>query len=147
MENKTYYKGQVLWSQIDANRHLRHSAYADICTQARCNMMNEIGFSVDQCAELGIGPILFREEIIFFKEIKIDEWVSVEIELIKWNAENHRFSFRHTLYNSNYNKSAVVTIDGAWMDLKERKLTVLPMNIEQLLEKMPKSVDFELVKI
>jgi hypothetical protein len=28
MEN-IFYSGQVLWAQIDANRHLRHSAYAD----------------------------------------------------------------------------------------------------------------------
>ena len=24
-----FYEGQVLWSQLDANQHMRHSAYAD----------------------------------------------------------------------------------------------------------------------
>lgn len=65
-----------MWSQIDANRHLRHSAYADICSQARSNMMKHIGFSLNDCAKLGIGPILFREETVFFREVKIDETVS-----------------------------------------------------------------------
>ena len=145
MENKTFYKGQVMWSQIDANRHLRHSAYADICTQARCNMMNQLGFSVNECAKLGIGPILFREETVFFKEIRLDETVYVVVELTQWNKENHRFSFKQTLYNSKDIKAAVVTIDGAWMDLAQRKLCTLPMDTTQLIEDMPKSEDFRFI--
>ena len=50
MQN-VYYKGQVLWSQIDANGHVRHSAYSDLCTQARSNMMKEIGFSMQEFAK------------------------------------------------------------------------------------------------
>ncbi|EEI92050.1 hypothetical protein HMPREF0765_2374 [Sphingobacterium spiritivorum ATCC 33300] len=41
MEN-TFYEGQVIWAQIDANRHMRHSAYADICAQARSNMLKKM---------------------------------------------------------------------------------------------------------
>jgi acyl-CoA thioester hydrolase len=55
MNDNIYYEGQVLWSQIDANRHLRHSAYADFCAQARSNMLNKIGLSLDEFAKNKIG--------------------------------------------------------------------------------------------
>jgi len=48
MEENIFYEGQVLWSQIDANVHLRHSAYADFCAQARSNMLNKLGLSLEE---------------------------------------------------------------------------------------------------
>ena len=106
MPNKTFYEGQVLWSQIDANRHLRHSAYADFCAQARSNMLNKMGLSLDDFAKQKIGPILFREELIYFREVKLDEFIKVDVQLTKLNKINGRFSFQHSLYKENQVKAA-----------------------------------------
>lgn len=137
-----YYKGQVLWSQIDANGHLRHSAYSDLCTQARSNMMKQVGFSMQEFSKHKIGPILFKEETIYFKEVRIDEEVYVKVLMTKFNSENHRFSITHELYNSKDIKCAVVNVDGAWMDLVTRKLTLIPNELISLIEFIPKSEDF-----
>lgn len=142
MEN-TYYKGQVLWSQIDANGHLRHSAYSDLCTQARSNMMKQVGFSMQEFSKHKIGPILFKEETIYFKEVGIDEEVYVKVLMTKFNSENHRFSITHELYNSKDVKCAVVNVEGAWMDLIIRKLTLIPEELISLIEFIPKSEDFK----
>ncbi|RRJ90328.1 thioesterase [Paenimyroides tangerinum] len=141
MEN-IYYKGQVLWSQIDANGHLRHSAYSDLCTQARSNMMKQVGFSMQEFAKHKIGPILFKEETIYFKEVRMDEEVYVKVLMTKFNDENHRFSITHELYNSKDVKCAVVNVDGAWMNLAERKLTLIPNELVGLIEFIPKSENF-----
>ena len=141
MEN-IYYKGQVLWSQIDANEHLRHSAYSDLCTQARSNMMKQVGFSMQEFAKHKIGPILFKEETIYFKEVRMDEEVYVKVLMTKFNDENHRFSITHELYNSKDVKCAVVNVDGAWMNLVERKLTSIPNELMGLIEFIPKSENF-----
>lgn len=141
MEN-IYYKGQVLWSQIDANGHLRHSAYSDLCTQARSNMMKQVGFSMQEFAKYKIGPILFKEETIYFKEIRMDEEVYFKVLMTKFNDENHRFSITHELYNSKDVKCAVVNVDGAWMNLVERKLTLIPNELISLIEFIPKSKKF-----
>jgi len=143
MEN-IYYKGQVLWSQIDANGHLRHSAYSDLCTQARSNMMKQVGFSMQEFAKYKIGPILFKEETIYFKEIRMDEEVYVKVLMTKFNDENHRFSITHELYNSKDVKCAVVNVDGAWMNLVERKLTLIPNELISLIEFIPKSKKFNI---
>lgn len=137
-----FYKGQVLWSMIDANRHLRHSAYSDLCTQARSNLMNTIGLSIAECAKYGIAPILFREETIFHREIKMDEEIYVTVEMTKHNKVNNRFSITHIVYKADGTKSATVNVDGAWFDLKSRKLTALPETVVSLIKRIPKSESF-----
>ncbi|ERJ59979.1 acyl-CoA thioesterase [Sphingobacterium paucimobilis] len=139
MENNTFYEGQVLWSQIDANRHLRHSAYADFCAQARSNMLKTMGLSLDEFAKQKIGPILFREELIYKREIQLDEYIRVEILLTKLNLKNARFSFQHIIYKENGEKAAEVNVDGAWLHLVERKLTNIPAEWYDILQKVPRS--------
>lgn len=138
-----FYEGQVLWSQIDANRHLRHSAYADIGAQARTNLMNEAGLTIDEFTKKLIGPILFKEVLVYNREVMMHESVKVSVELTKYNLTNSRFSFRHIIYKGDGIKCATVEVDGAWMDLSKRKLTKVPKDWEFIIHAMPKSEDYE----
>ncbi|MDM1047130.1 MULTISPECIES: acyl-CoA thioesterase [Sphingobacterium] len=142
MENKVFYEGQVLWSQIDANVHLRHSAYADFCAQARSNMLNQLGLSLSEFSKMKIGPILFREELNYHREISLDEYIKVTVEISKFNRKNSRFSFRHEIFKQNGVRAAVVVVDGAWMNLVERKLAAVPDAWLPVLDKIPRSEDY-----
>jgi acyl-CoA thioester hydrolase len=142
MDENIYYEGQVLWSQIDANRHLRHSAYADFCAQARSNMLNKFGLSLNEFAKHKIGPILFREESIYHREVKLDEIIKVSTELNRFHTINGRFSFRHQIIKSDGVIAATINVDGAWLDLQTRKLTTLPENWKPILQNIPKSSDY-----
>lgn len=142
MEENIFYEGQVLWSQIDANVHLRHSAYADFCAQARSNMLNKMGLSLEEFNKRKIGPILFREELNYLREIGLDERVKVSVVINKFNKLNSRFSFRHEIFKENGVKAAVVLVDGAWMNISERKLTNIPEEWMEIISKIPKSEDY-----
>ncbi|MGB7529651.1 acyl-CoA thioesterase [Sphingobacterium cellulitidis] len=142
MENNIFYEGQVLWSQIDANVHLRHSAYADFCAQARSNMLNQLGLSLEEFNKRKIGPILFREELNYLREIGLDERIKVSVVITKFNSLNSRFSFRHEIYKENGVKAAVVVVDGAWMNIIERKLTNIPDEWKEIVRNIPKSEDY-----
>ncbi|WP_313259962.1 acyl-CoA thioesterase [Sphingobacterium sp.] len=142
MEENIFYEGQVLWSQIDANVHLRHSAYADFCAQARSNMLNKMGLSLEEFNKRKIGPILFREELNYLREIGLDEQVKVSVVITKFNKLNSRFSFRHEIFKENGVKAAVVLVDGAWMNIRERKLTNIPEEWMEIISKIPKSEDY-----
>lgn len=142
MENNIFYEGQVLWSQIDANVHLRHSAYADFCAQARSNMLNQLGLSLEEFNKRKIGPILFREELNYLREIGLDERIKVSVVITKFNSSNSRFSFRHEIYKENGVKAAVVVVDGAWMNIIERKLTNIPDEWKEIVRNIPKSEDY-----
>lgn len=142
MEN-VFFEGQIIWAQVDANRHMRHSAYADYCAQARCNLLNEGGLSIDIAAENGIGPVLFREELKYLREIKLDEVIRVTVQLSKYNHKNSKFSFKHEIYRADGTKSAEVNVDGAWIDLNKRKLTTLTPDFKEIILNFPKTEDFE----
>ena len=68
-----FYEGQVLWSQMDANQHMRHSAYADFAAQARLNMLESVGLKLSKLFEYNIGPVLFKEELIYLREVALNE--------------------------------------------------------------------------
>jgi len=143
MEANIYYEGQVIWAQIDANRHMRHSAYADLCAQARSNLLEAVGLSLDKIAEHRIGPVLFREELVYLREVHLNDQVRVTVTMTRYNVTNSRFSFRHELYRSDGIKCAVVTVDGAWMDLERRKLVTLPAEWQTVVTRLPKSDDYQ----
>jgi acyl-CoA thioester hydrolase len=141
MEN-VYYEGQVLWSQIDANMHLRHSAYADFGAQARLNLIEQLGFTTEMFQQLHLGPILFREESIYLREVKLNDTVRVTCTLTKMRKDGSRWSYRHEIFRGDGTKAAIINVDGAWIDTLKRKTTTLPAELLPKLNAIPKSADF-----
>ncbi|MDB5137286.1 MAG: hypothetical protein JWP37_3889 [Mucilaginibacter sp.] len=136
------YEGQVLWSQIDANQHMRHSAYADFAAQARLTMLDGLGLKPAMLFEHKIGPVLFREELIYLREVGINEYIKVTCELTRSRPDGSRWSIRHELYRSDGIKAAIINVDGAWIDMEKRKLGKLPTEISKLFMKAVKSSDY-----
>ncbi|MDB5155179.1 MAG: hypothetical protein JWR54_3930 [Mucilaginibacter sp.] len=137
-----FYEGQVLWSQIDSNQHMRHSAYADFAAQARITMLESVGLKLSTLYEYKIGPVLFREELIYLREIGINEYIKVTCEIIKARADGSRWAIRHDLYRRDGVKAATVTAEGAWIDIKKRKLALLPIELSRMFMKVPRSSDY-----
>ncbi|MHA6249572.1 acyl-CoA thioesterase [Pontibacter sp. CAU 1760] len=137
------YEGKVMWSHLDVNMHMRHSAYADFAAQARIAVLDSLGLDFAVFQSLKVGPILFREELVYLKEIGINENIKVTIELFKSRRDGSRWSIRHIVYREDGLRAAVVTVDGAWLDVEKRKLTVLPPDLVEKFASIPKSIDYE----
>ena len=137
-----FYEGQVLWAQIDANQHVRHSAYADFAAQARLTMLQSVGLMPATLYGFKIGPVLFREELIYLREIGINEHIKVTCEISKARPDGSRWSIRHELYREDGIKAAIINADGAWIDMEKRKLAILPAELSQLFMHAPKSADY-----
>ncbi len=140
--NHVFFEGQVLWSQIDANQHMRHSAYADFGAQARIAMLETLGLKVSALFEYKVGPILFREELIYRREIGINERVRVTCELTKSRPNGSRWSVQHVFYRSDGVKAAIINVDGDWFDTEKRKLIALPAHLSELFMQTPRSADY-----
>lgn len=134
---------QVRWSDLDPNFHLRHSVYYDWGALCRMEYLSAAGITIDVMQELGVGPILFREECIFKREIKMGDVVTMNLKLLRSRRDFARWSFQHHIIKNVDTLSAVLTVDGAWMDVAKRKLTIPPPQITQLFEAMVKTEDFE----
>ena len=136
---------KVLWAQIDANMHLRHSAYSDFAAQARLEMLQKLGMTADVMQEEKIGPILFREETIYLKEIRLGGTIKVSCLLRKCREDGSRWSFVQEIFREDGVMAAKVTVDGAWIDMLKRKLTAPPETFrQQFLERLPRTEDFVL---
>jgi acyl-CoA thioester hydrolase len=140
--NNFIYKAKIMWSQIDANMHLRHSAYADFAAQARIELMESLGFSTDVFKKHKIGPILFREELIYLKELRPNEHIEITCEVTNLNADASRWSFRQILSKSDGTTAAIINVDGAWIDTEKRKLTGLIDEMVTAFNTLKKSEDF-----
>lgn len=146
MDN-VFFEGRVMWSQIDANMHLRHSAYADFAAQARLQILESLGFSADALEKLHIGPILFREELIYLREVRPNDTVKVTCTLTKCRADASRWPFRQELFRGDDVQAAIINVDGAWIDMKARKLIGLPVEWIEKFMRIPKTDDFVLESV
>jgi acyl-CoA thioester hydrolase len=134
---------QIRWSDIDQNRHLRHSAYYDFGTTVRVTFFSLKGLTNMKLEELGVGPILFREEAQFRKEIKFEDRITVDMEVTKAKKDFSRWSIRHHLLKEDGSVAAVINMDGAWLNLSLRKLTAPDAFVLSVFEAFPKSSDFQ----
>jgi acyl-CoA thioester hydrolase len=136
---------QVRWSDIDQNRHLRHSAYYDYGALVRFSCFSVQGLSNQRLEEMHIGPILFREEAVFKREIKFEDQVTVNLEVTKSTPDFSRWSIRHHFFKQDGVLSALLNMDGAWIDVGKRKLTIPNFEIQRIFNEFPKSDDFQWV--
>ncbi|QSE99273.1 acyl-CoA thioesterase [Fulvivirga lutea] len=137
---------EVQWSDLDPNRHMRHSAYNDYAAHMRLKIFEEAGINIKLMEELKIGPILFREETIFLREIGMQGNITLTVALSKMREDGTRWSFYHEIFRPDGIKAAELNIDGAWLDLVQRKLAHPPKEVVDLLKSMPKTESFELSK-
>ena len=125
------------WADMDPNGHMRHSAYADYAADQRVVMLAQAGFDLKHFARLRIGPILFREETRFLKEIGIGEEIRVNSRLVQLREDGARWTIMHGIFKADGQLAATVSVDGAWLDLAQRKLTVPPAELTEMMRAMP----------
>lgn len=133
----------IRWSDLDPNFHLRHTAYYDFAAQARIDLLDSIGLTVPFMQKEGFGPVLFREECIFRKEIRYGDVVQLTSRLKKARKDFSRFTVQHEFIRSDGTLCAIITIDAAWINTRIRKLTIPPITDKQLLDEIAKTEDFE----
>jgi acyl-CoA thioester hydrolase len=136
---------QIRWSDIDANKHLRHSVYYDFGAYCRISLFTEIGITLEKLTAISIGPVILREEAIFRREIIFGDSISITTELAKATADFARWSFRHVITKQDGTLATTMNIDGAWIDTVKRKLAIPPVGLHAYFEKIPRAVDFEMV--
>ena len=137
-----FYEGQILWAQIDANQHMRHSAYADLAAQSRLNMLRKAGLDLAKLLDYKIGPVLFKEELFYLREIVLGDFVKVTCEVTKSRRDGSRWTIRHEIFRGDGTKAAIINAEGAWIDTEKRRLTLLPVELSSLFLSSPRSDDY-----
>lgn len=134
---------QVRWADLDPNFHMRHSVYYDWGAMCRVQFLNELGFTANEMLQNNLGPILFREEAVFRKEIKPGDKVTINLKMLKAKKDFSRFTIQHEIKKNGDVLAAVLTVDIAWIDTIRRKLADLPGEIQKLFHESPKAENFQ----
>jgi len=125
-----------MWSHVDPNFHLRGSVYFDFCDQVRVSYFKEQGMPMLAWRKYNAGPILLEQHIRYFKEILMEETVSVEARHIGL-SEDKRFSrVQHRFVKADGTEAARVEVTVAFMDLNARKLMPAPDEIVAILNQL-----------
>ncbi len=133
---------EIRWSDLDPNFHVLHSKYYDIAAYARMAFLTEHGLSTEVMKQYHIGPILFREECIFKREINFGDIVTVNFMLEKVSSDFSRWTMIHEIIKNGDTVAAQLTAEGAWMDTIARKIALPPKEVIDIFEDAPKSNSF-----
>lgn len=136
---------EIRWSDVDANRHLRNSAYIDYMSHTRMSFMMENGLDQQHLAEYNLGPVAFYEHMYYFREVFPGKPVRVSIQLKGISEDGMYFQFLHNFYDEKGNNFARCEMMGGWIDLKERKLTGLPHKLIGNFDALDKTDDFKIL--
>lgn len=136
---------EIRWSDVDANRHLANSAYINFMSHTRMAYLMENGFGQQEMAKYNLGPVVFYEHIYYFKEVFPGKPVTVSLQLKGLSEDGMYFEFLHNFYDTKGRNFASCEILGAWIDLKERKLTSLPEELYKNFNGLSKTKDFKIL--
>lgn len=133
---------EVRWADADANGHVRHSAYYDYGGHARIRFFESLGLNAKKMNELAIGPVLFKEECNFLKELHLEDTIMVNIKKGAVSEDGSKWVLHHEIFNTKGEKSAHISTKGAWLDLKTRKLCIPPKDLADAFHDLPEGEDY-----
>ncbi len=136
-------KVEIRWSDLDPNFHLRHSVYYDWGAFVRMSFLNEQGLTASLMEEYHTGPILFREEAVFKREIRFEDTIEITLTITKARRDMARWTMAHEIWKNGDTLCALITIDGAWLDTAKRKITLPPALFAEKFGNLPKAENFE----
>jgi acyl-CoA thioester hydrolase len=96
--------------------------------------------------ELGVGPVIFREETDYLREVSGEDRIAVSFEFTGGSPDWKHFRIRHVLTRLDGVHCSTVVVRGAWLNLRERKVVVPPEPIVRACEALPRSADFEILE-
>lgn len=135
----------IRWSDVDANRHLRNSAYIDYMSHTRMSFLMENGLGHRELAQYNLGPVAFYEHVYYFKEAFPGVPVRVSLQLKGMSEDGMYFQFLHNFYDDKGRNLARCEMLGAWIDMKTRKLTGLPQVFLEKFDAFEKTDDFKIL--
>ncbi len=135
----------VGWAQTDANAHMRNTAYLDLCVDVRFMFFAQHGVPAAEFDRLRVGPVIFRDEVDYLRELRLLDSVRVTLALCGLSEDGSRFRLRDELFAADGTLAARVTTTGAWLNLATRKLIAPPAPIADALAALGRTDDFEVL--
>jgi acyl-CoA thioester hydrolase len=145
MAARTIYFEQLFhvgWSDLDGNAHMGNTSYLDHASNTRMLFFAQHGFTIARFASEKFGPVVTRDELVYRKELRLMDEFTVDFELAGLSDDGVGFRVRNTFRNAAKDVAAVVTSDGVWFDLEQRRPRAAPTDLDTLMRALQRSTDF-----
>ena len=129
------------WRTMDINGHMANTACLDLTADVRMAFFAEHGFPMSEFMRLQLGPVVMKDQIEYFRECRLLDEITVTFEMAGLSEDASRMNLRNTFYRDGV-LCARVTSLGGWFDLRQRKLTVPPPELAELLRSLARTEDF-----
>ena len=139
MYTKLLYAG---WADMDFNSHMKNTAYLDKAADVRQMYLIENGFPVEEFSRLRIGPVVMKDEVEYFKEVGLQQKITVTYALAGHAPDGSRVLLRHEVLRPDGKLAARVTSAGGWLDLDARRLVAPPPALFAAMDSLERTSDF-----
>ncbi len=134
---------QVRWTDIDANRHVRYSAYIDAAAELRYRFFTEHGLPPEAFDSLGVGPVYTSLTANFYREVRLGETLTITYQLNGLSPTGLRWKVQHDFLKSNGKKAVTIFLEGTILNLATRQPTAPTSEIMAVFQQVPRSAEFE----
>ena len=133
------------WGDMDFNSHMRNTAFLDKAADVRMMFFSEHGFPMDEFIRRKIGPVVMKDEVEYFREVRLLEQMRVALAIAGLADDGSRFLLRNEFRRADGKPAATVTSAGGWLDLAGRKLVAPPDALLSALRSLSRSEDFRVL--
>ena len=133
------------WGDMDFNSHMGNTAFLNKSADLRMQYFAENGFPVEEFIRRKLGPVVMKDEIEYFKEIRLLEPIRVTLATAGLSEDGSRFLVRNEFWKNDGKLAARVTSAGGWLDLSARKLVVPPDALLAALRSLSQTDDFQVL--
>lgn len=134
------------WGDMDFNAHMANTAYMDKAGDVRLGFFAENGFPATSFRDLGIGPVIRRDEVDYYRETDLLETLRATLVCTGMSADGSRFTLRNEFFKSDGRLAVRITSSGGWLNLAQRKLTAPPPELFAVMLKLGRSEDFREIR-
>lgn len=133
------------WGAMDFNGHMANRAYLDHAGDTRMLFFASQGWSMRDFERLNFGPIVSRDTLDYFREIRLLEKFEVDLKCSGLSKDGSRVMFSNIFYREDGKKAAIVESVIGWLSLSERKLIAPPEELLGLLRQMERAEKYEIL--
>ena len=133
------------WGDMDFNGHMKNTAYLDASADVRMMFFAENGYSMREFEQHRYGPVITRDELEYFRELRLLDPVRVTLEAAGLSADGSRFRLVNQFFRADGQRAARVTSHGGWLSLDTRKWIPAPDKLRELMEQIQRTDDFEVI--
>ena len=130
------------WGDMDFNGHMKNTAYLDAGADVRMMFFAENGFSMREFEKRRFGPVILRDELEYYRELRLLEPVRVTLLAAGFSEDGVRFKLVNEFFRADGARAARVVSTGGWLNLDTRKVTPPPEELFRLMSEIVRTEDY-----